>query len=33
LGIRFSFDGTMMDRLEAMTLLLSVVDKGSFSGG
>src|SRR5262249_34558648 len=31
LGIQFSLHGIMMNRLEAMTILLRVVDKGSFS--
>src|SRR5262249_29558291 len=31
LGIKFSSDGIIMDRLEAMTILLRVVDRGSFS--
>src|SRR5215813_4729932 len=31
LELRFSPDGIIMDRLEAMTILLRVVDKGSFS--
>src|SRR5262245_16322395 len=31
LGLGFSPDGIIMDRLEAMTILLRVVDKGSFS--
>src|SRR5262249_12847631 len=31
LGIKFSLYGIMMDRLDAMTILLRVVDNGSFS--
>src|SRR5262245_13691744 len=31
LGILFSSGGIIMDRLEAMTILLRVVDRGSFS--
>jgi DNA-binding transcriptional LysR family regulator len=31
LGIQFPYNGIIMDRLEAMTILLKVVDKGSFS--